>query len=80
MYKDRIGTVTTEYKYTFTLPDTLTVHFVFIFTRHVWWSYIYPGIIVFVQPPGETRGIHVNSTSLLFKTRRDLAEFTWFVR
>ncbi len=31
-------------------------------------------------PPGETRGIHVNSASFLFKTRGDLAEFTWFVR
>ncbi len=32
------------------------------------------------NPPGETRGIHVNSASFLFKTRGDLAEFTWFVR
>ena len=31
-------------------------------------------------PPGETRGIHVNSAIFLFKTRGDLAEFTWFVR
>ncbi len=31
-------------------------------------------------PPGETRGIHVNSASFLFKTRGDLAEFTWFAR
>ena len=33
-----------------------------------------------INPPGETRGIHVNSASFLFKTRGDLAEFTWFVR
>ncbi len=33
-----------------------------------------------LYPPGETRGIHVNSASFLFKIRGDLAEFTWFVR
>ncbi len=32
------------------------------------------------NPPGETRGIHVNSENFLFKTRGDLAEFMWFVR
>ena len=34
---------------------------------------------IVAHPPGETRGIHVNSASFLFKTRGDLAEFTWFV-
>ena len=31
------------------------------------------------DPPGKTRGIHVNSASFLFRIRGDLAEFTWFV-
>ena len=31
-------------------------------------------------PPGKTLGIHVNSASFLFRTRGELAEFTWFVR
>ncbi len=32
------------------------------------------------NPPGEIRGIHVNSASFLFKTRGELAVFMWFVR
>ncbi len=31
-------------------------------------------------PPDETRGFHVKSATFLFKTRGELAEFTWFVR
>ena len=31
-------------------------------------------------PPGETRGIHVNSANFPFKTHGDLGEFMWFVR
>ncbi len=40
----------------------------------------YTSVLIAYVPPDETRGIHVKSASFLFKTRGDLAEFTWFVR